>query len=563
MRTKRSPWYLMSLGLYLGVTSGAALAESPAGDLPTATPIKYVVVIYPENSSFDRYFGIYPKAENPEGSPPFHARSGTPSVNGLTETLLNNNPNLSNPVIDDEPAGSNPFRIARLDSYTCDMNHDYTPELEARNQGLMNQYVAFGDKKGAQDSLQFCHENAADQLDTDLGYFDGNTVTALWNYAQSFAIGDNFFATATGESTRGHLNLVTGDVTGAVCGVAGKVYVNGDSTGYPECNGPADSTTTPPPPGNGFTATIVDDADGFWDVCSDGSKTAALGGRNVGDLLNDAKVPWGWFQGGFAVDASGECTSEHYKEAYCVAIDSSLQAECESQLILDYVPHYNVFQMFQSTANPQHLPPTSVGKVGYQDQANHLYDLSWFWQAAKAGHLPAVSFLKPANYQDGHPGQSEPLDEQYFIVDALNQLQRLPEWHQMAVIITWDDSDGWYDHVMPPIVNQSATSLDVGTGSEADKMLCGSVTDGDGARCSYGPRLPFLVISPWAKENYVSSVLMDQTSILRFIEDNFLKGERISETSFDNIAGSIEDVFDFDEPNFRRLFLDPSTGEIQ
>jgi phospholipase C len=130
----------------------------------------------------------------------------------------------------------------------------------------------------------------------------------------------------------------------------------------------------------------------------------------------------------------------------------------------------------------------------------------------------------------------------------------------MAVIIAWDDSDGWYDHVMPPIVNQSATSLDVGTEGQ---MLCGAVTEGDGARCSYGPRLPFLVISPWAKENYVSSVLMDQTSIPRFIEDNWANGERISETSFDNIAGSIEDVFDFEKRNMRRLFLNPSTGEIQ
>jgi len=551
--------FVMPFALGLAMAHGEAAAGT-AEQHKTATPIKYLVVLYPENSSFDRYFGIYPKALNPEGSPRFEAQSGTPSVNGLTETLLHHNPNLNNPVINDEPAGSNPFRIARLDSYTCDMNHDYTPELEARNQGLMNQYVAFGDKKGAQDSLQFCHENVAGQLDTDLGYFDGNTVTALWNYAQYFAIGDNFFATASGESTRGHLNLIAGDITGAVCAVADKVYVNGDSAGYPERNGPADSTDTPPPPGTGVTATIVDDADGYWDVCSDGSRTTALVGRNIGDLLNAAEISWGWFQGGFTLDSEGKCSSSHFKEAYCAAIDPSLRETCEMQVLADYVPHYNVFQMFQSTANPQHLPPTSVKMVGHQDQANHLYDLDWFWQAAQANNLPAVSFLKPANYQDGHPGQSEPLDEQYFIVDTLNKLQRLSEWQHMAVIIAWDDSDGLYDHVMPPIVNRSATSLDVGTEGQ---MLCGSVTDGDGARCSYGPRLPFLVISPWAKENYVSSALMDQTSITSFIGDNWLEGERISDTSFDNIAGSIEDVFDFDAPSPRRLFLDPTTGEIQ
>ncbi len=540
-----------------GLTATEAAADGFAQRYRTTTPIKYLVVLFPENSSFDRYFGVYPKAANPEGSPPFHARPGTPSVNGLTSTLLEHNPNLANPVIDGAPAGSNPFRIGRLDSYTCDMNHDYTPELEARNQGLMNQYVQFGDKKGGQ--LQFCHENAAGQLDTDLGYFDGNTVTALWHYAQHFAIADNFFATAAGKLTRGHVNLVAGDLTGVVCAVADDVYIGGDPAGYPACEGPASSATTPPP-SSGVTATLVSDLDGFWDVCSDGAKTVAFVGRNIGDLLNDAEIPWGWFQGGFTVDAKGACTSSHYKEAYCAAIDPSLQATCELQLLADYVPHHNPFQMFQSTANPQHLPPTSVKMVGLDDQANHLYDLSWFWQAARNGNLPAVSFLKPANYQDGHPGQSDPLDEQVFIVDALNQLQRLPEWRQMAVIIAWDDSDGWYDHVMPPIVNRSATAFDTGS---AGQMLCGGVTDGDGARCSYGPRLPFVLVSPWAKENHVSSALMDQSSILRFIEDNWLQGERISATSFDNIAGPIADLFDFErrDRDMRRLFVDPGTGE--
>jgi len=121
----------------------------------------------------------------------------------------------------------------------------------------------------------------------------------------------------------------------------------------------------------------------------------------------------------------------------------------------------------------------------------------------------------------------------------------------MAVIIAADDSDGWYDHVMPPIVNQSSTPLD---------FQCGSRSDGPGARCGYGPRLPLLVISPYAKENYVSHVLTDQTSILRFIEDNWLGGERISTISFDRIAGSLADMFDFSRPRMRRLLLDPATG---
>jgi phospholipase C len=100
----------------------------------------------------------------------------------------------------------------------------------------------------------------------------------------------------------------------------------------------------------------------------------------------------------------------------------------------------------------------------YSDQANHQYDLSDFWAAAESGNMPAVSFLKAPAYRDGHAGYSDPLAEQTFLVETLNRLQRLPEWEHTAVITAYDDSDGWYDHVMGPIVSQSSTSEDALTG---------------------------------------------------------------------------------------------------
>jgi phospholipase C len=530
-------------GLLLSCAQAEVEAQGLPGRLDTATPIRHLVIIFQENTSFDSYFGVYPVALNPPGEPAFEPRPGTPSVNGLTETLLLHNPNASNP-----------FRIGRLDSYTCDQNHDYAAEQRARNGGLMNQYVEFG-AEGPGGPGQFCHQNDNGDFDTDLGYFDGNTVTALWNYAQHFALSDNFFAAMSGQSTRGALNLVAGDVFGAVCRPvspsppqASIVFVDGGGT-VPECNGPVDSSTIAAPP-NGTLGTLVDDADPFWDVCSQAHNTVALTGRNVGDLLNESRIPWGWFQGGFTLSQDGTCSSSHPRIAYDLAV--GIDPATDPDRLIDYVPHHNPFQYFASTANPRHLPPTSVATVGHTDQANHLYDLSWFWRAAEAGKLPAVSFLKPANYQNGHPGQSDPLDEQVFIVETLNRLQRLPQWRSMAVMIAWDDSDGWYDHVMPPVVNTSATPLD---------FQCGAASDGPGARCGYGPRLPFLVISPFARENYVSGVLIDQTSMLRFIEDNWLDGERITDISFDNFAGSLEDLLDFAEPNPRKLFLDPMTGQ--
>jgi len=542
-RARFRPWGLLISCLLFSCAQAEGGEERAAARLETATPIKHLVVIFQENTSFDSYFGVYPNASNPPGEPAFEARSGTPSVNGLSETLLLDNPNASNP-----------FRIGRLDSYTCDQNHDYAAEQRARNGGLMNRYVEFG-AEGPGQPGQFCHTNENGDFDTDLGYFDGNTVTALWNYAQHFGLSDNFFATMSGQSTRGAINLVAGDVFGAVCrpispSPAGAtiVFVDGGGT-VPECAGPVDSTTITAPT-NGTLGTLVDDADPFWDVCSQERNTVALTGRNVGDLLRDAGIPWGWFQGGFALSEDGTCSSSHPRVAYDLAV--GIDPATDPERLIDYVPHHNPFQYFRSTANPKHLPPTAVDMVGHSDQANHLYDLSWFWRAAEAGGLPAVSFLKPANYQNGHPGQSDPLDEQVFIVETLNRLQRLPAWRHMAVIIAWDDSDGWYDHVMPPIVNTSATPLD---------FQCGAASNGPGARCGYGPRLPLLVVSPYAKENHVSGVLTDQTSILRFIEDNWRDGERISDTSFDNLAGSLEDLFDFAEPNPRRLFLEPMSGQ--
>jgi phospholipase C len=520
----------MALGLAVLLLPAASGAEATGTGPAPKTPIRHLVVIFQENHAFDAYFGVYPVALNPPGQPAFHARARTPSVNGLDPTLIERNPN-----------SSRPFRIDRSDSYTCDQDHEYTAEQKARNGGLMDQFVRF-DAQAPFNARQFCHKSAAGQWDTVMGYFDGNTVTALWNYAQHFALGDNSFATMTGQSTRGALNLTAGDNYGALCGPQTAVH-----GAVPECGGPAASTTTPAP-GNGALGTFVNDTDPYWDVCSQGSP-AALTGRNIGDMLTAAGVTWGWFQGGFALDGDGKCGASHALEAFDRAV--GVDPRTDSLRFADYVPHHNPFQYFASTANPRHLPPTSLAMVGRTDQAKHLYDIGWFWKAARAGHLPAVSFLKAPAYQNGHPGNSNPLDEQEFLVRTLNALQRLPEWRSMAVIIATDDSDGWYDHVMPPIVNQSNTPLD---------FHCGERSDGPGARCGYGPRLPLLAISPYARENYVSHALTDQTSILRFIEDNWLGGERVSEMSFDRIAGSLADLFDFSAPVMRRLLLDPATG---
>jgi phospholipase C len=157
------------------------------------------------------------------------------------------------------------------------------------------------------------------------------------------------------------------------------------------------------------------------------------------------------------------------------------------------------------------------------------------------------------------------------VVDTVNQLMRSPEWRAMAIIIAYDDSDGWYDHVMPPVVNESRTAYDFLSAPDDSGGQSGTnpPLGGYQGRFSFGPRMPLIVISPFAKENFVGHTVTDQSSIVRFIEDNWRLG-RIGDFSFDQCSGTLLNMFDFDD-NHRRehrfqfparhLILDPHTGE--
>jgi phospholipase C len=481
------------------VTVMFAYTTGVQNNFVTVTPIQHLVIIFQENSSFDHYFATYPNALNPSGEPRFNASAETPTVNGLSGVLLADNPNLVNP-----------FRLDRSQAVTCDMDHDYTAEQKAYDGGLMDKFVQYTGATGGS-----CNP---DQV---MGYFDGNTVTALWEYAQNYALNDNSFGTTFGPSTAGALNLASGQTHGASPAIIVNITANG---------------------------TVIGDIDPAYDDCSR-SPTINMTGTNIGDLLNAKGITWGWFEGGFTptnYTASGKvvCGSTHRNIA--------------NVTVTDYSPHHEPFQYYLSTSNPHHLPPSSPSMIGKTDQANHQYDLSSFWVAVDAGNLPAVSFLKASKYQDGHPGYSDPLDEQQFIVNTINRLENSSSWKSTAIIIAYDDSDGWYDHVMPPIVNQSSDPtydalLGVG--------LCGITPTGAYSdRCGYGPRLPLLVISPYAKQNFVDHTLTDQTSIIRFIEDNWSLG-RIGNQSFDVRAGTLLNMFDFThQARTDQLYLDPLSG---
>jgi phospholipase C len=511
---------------------------APGGYSPTATPIKHIVVIFQENVSFDHYFGTYPNALNLKGESPFHAAPGTPSVNGYGPALLTHNPNL-NPA--NKAGATNPFRLNPSQASTADQDHDYTPEQQAFDGGVMDLFPEFtgagGTAAGGTGSPAVFNTTGL-----ALGYYDGNTVTAFWNYAQHFAMNDNSYDSNFGPSTPGALNLVSGQTNGAIDNVNGTGSLVEDGNG-------------------GYT--VNSDADPAGDVCSTSTgEKFSMSGKNIGDLLNAAGITWGFFEGGFDLTVTNSNGTTGCKRSTTSAITTITKA--------DYIPHHQPFQYYASTANPNHIRPASIAEIGNQGPANHQYDSHDFFDAVSKGNFPAVSFLKAPGYQDGHAGYSDPLDEQTFIVNTINFLEKTPEWQNTAVIIAYDDSDGWYDHQMSPIVNQSQTPADAlnGTGfcgQSATNILPGATGAAAAqGRCGYGPRLPFVVISPYARPNFVDHTTTDQSSIIRFIEDNWLGGERIGNGSFDSIAGTITNMFEFNHCREEDgiLILNPTTGQV-
>jgi phospholipase C len=357
-----------------------------------------------------------------------------------------------------------------------------------------------------------------------------------------------------------------------------------------------------------------------------------MSGTNIGDELNSAGVSWGWFQGGFrpttsfadAAAATGHAgqptasfTPDEFKNGgFASSVPhASNQGVCNAVHPVgaglpaalgtgtgqygykdDYIPHHEPFEYYASTANPHHLtlptrpdgtvPVAALKTIGTDtqhyiagrpafDTPNHQYDTSDFDQLVAGigtgdvppSALPAVSFLKAPGYQDGHGAYSDPIDEQQFVVNEINALQKTPDWKSTAVVISYDDSDGWYDHAYSGVTNPSTSVADALTASGA----CGTGTSvvGQQGRCGYGPRLPLVVISPWAKHNAVDHTLTDQSSLPRFVEDNW-RLTRIP-GSLDARAGSLDNLFDFaakrghgyaygNAPNSAAFVLDPRTG---
>ena len=597
------------------------------------TPITHVVEIFQENVSFDHYFGTYPNAANTDGQP-FSALPGTPAVDGLppatswslppslrhSTNLLTSNPNAALPKRLDSNATGLPGDDGG--QLTCDQDHNYSDEQKAFDNGQMDKFIeSLGTGGGTTPFGAPCNK------ETVMDYYDGNSVTALWNYAQHYAMSDNSYGTTFGPSSPGAINLVSGD-TGNV-----------DMTHT--ANNP--SISTPTSPNADLTAngqggySLTSDAQPYWDDCST-RDAVALNGKNIGDALNEAGLSWGWFEGGFrpttsyqaaleATGHTGQPTSTFVPDEFKTAEfnkavpHSSNQSLCDAVSPVgeglggtgqwgykdDYIPHHEPFQYYASTANPHHLTIATNSKghdtlaglatigtdtqsyVGGQPQfntPNHNYDMSDFDQlmTAISNHelpptaMPAVSFLKAPGYQDGHAAYSDPQDEQEFVAHTINEIMNTPDWKHTAIVINYDDSDGWYDHANPGVLNPSLSGADNLTNTTltgATSGQCGpkpqttAPLGGEQGRCGLGPRLPLLVVSPFAKSNSVDHNLSNQASTINFIEYNW--GLPSISGSFDQAQSQVDHsehvpfdlagMFQFTGHSDPALPLNPVTGQ--
>ena len=268
----------------------------------------------------------------------------------------------------------------------------------------------------------------------------------LWNYAQHYAMNDNSYSSQFGPSSPGAINLISGQANGF--SHATNVQDGSGNLLHPTHEAFGDASQTP------SNITMIGDADPEQDVCSNPTiDQVTMHGRNIGDLLNVRNITWGWFEGGFNLQ-----TVNPNGSTGCARLTLPTQPHFPFSST-DYIPHHQPFQYYASTRNPTHARPSSIAAIGQTNIPNTrhapTYDSDDFFAALNAGNLASVSFLKAPAFQDGHAGYSNPIDEQAFIVKAVNAVQESKFWKDTAIVVLYDDSDGWYDHQMPPIVNPS------------------------------------------------------------------------------------------------------------
>jgi phospholipase C len=430
-------------------------ATNPAG----LNKLNHVVVILQENWSFDSLYGEFPGANGiDEDGPPIQQLD---KQNQPYTTLPQPKDTNKKPVSADPRFPANlPVQPFDIDQYAApnqligDLTQRFYQEQQQIDGGKMDKFVA---------------QNQTDGL--TLGYYNA-TVLPEGQLAKQYTLADNFFHAAFGGSMLNHFWLIAGATPQWPSAPASLVAQVGPDGALVK-----DGAVTPDGylvntafPANGpHPATITDTA----------QLVPPLTLPTIGERLDEKNIAWGWFSGGWTAAAAGHP-------------DPLFQF------------NHQPFAYFAKYAN------------GTPGQAAHLHDEQDFLRAVQDNTLPAVAFVKPDGADNEHPGYAELARGQQHVAELVQAVQQSAAWGDTAIIVTYDESGGFWDHVAPP----------------------------RGDRWGPGTRVPAIVISPYAKKGYVDHTQYDTTSILKLIEERWglaPLGAR------DAAASGLDNAFDFSQ----------------
>ncbi|MDE2577809.1 MAG: acid phosphatase [Hyphomicrobiales bacterium] len=442
--------------LAVQLLTGAAGAQAPK-PAPGLDKIDHIVVIYLENRSFDNLYGKFPGANglsNAGAAATQVDRSGKP-YDKLPPVM---NSNLKPAAVDarfpaDLPNG--PFAAepyVGLNQTTGDAVHRFYEEQMQIDGGKMDKFVAYTDAG----SLV-------------MSYFDGSKMP-LWSYAQKYTLMDNFFHAAFGGSFLNHFYLVCACAP-VFPNAPERIVAKLDDKG----NVLKQGWVTP----DGYGVNTIFALNGpYPKAMSDASLRLPLQtAPHIGDRLSAKNISWAWYSGGWNDALAGH--PDH-----------------------DFQFHHQVFAYFASTAID-----TPAGKQHLKDEADLIADIH-------ANRLPNVVFWKPIGEENEHPGYTNVSSGEHHVREVIRMIEKSPAWASTAIIVTYDENGGMWDHVAPPVID----------------------------RFGPGTRVPTLVISPYAKKGFVDHAQYDTTAILKLIETRWGLEPLASR---DAQSGDMTTAFDF------------------
>lgn len=466
--------------------------------------INTVVVIYAENRSFDNLYGLFPGANGISKAAPASYlqldRDGktvlatlppvysAPTVAASTRAFVSSLPNK--PFQIDAQHGGVPGGALAATVISPDLVHRFYNNQIQINGGANNMFAAFSDAGGL-----------------SMGYYDGSSM-AMWKLAQKYTLADNFFMGAFGGSFINHFWLVCACTPSTATPPAGSVSVVDPVSGLlafkttPPVSAliaapgtvyqgdlnftPIDATTNlsyainttqSPFQPSGTTPAVGGDVRLASAAATGGAAVPpAQTVKTIGDTLTAKGVNWIWYAGAWkAALADGK---QDPALARTVIYNSATGAA-------NFQPHHQPFNYFSR------FDPTTT--AGQTERAAHLKDYTDLQADIAAGTLPPVVFYKPQGSLNQHAGYTDVMSGDAHIADVISKLQASPQWKNMAIVVTYDENGGFWDHAVPP---------------KADRWGPGS-------------RIPTIIISPYAKKNYVDSTPNDTASIIKFITRRF------------------------------------------